>query len=168
VKKEKVERREEIGPARFEEQEVEQIMELAEYFVKKGMILKRSRKKVAQMIKKKELRVVRNINSQKIIGFCACKILNLEHAMLHFLVVKKGRPFVAERLIKDWLRSLKILRFKSVFLTTRSDNRLRYTIFKRCGFKEIPIWKTPLKISLLLVLRRLLKGRKSVVMVKYL
>jgi N-acetylglutamate synthase-like GNAT family acetyltransferase len=165
LKKEKIERVE-IGPARLEEQEIEQILSLAKYFVKKGQILKRSRRKVKRMVEKKELRIARKISDQEIIGFCACKILNLEQAVLHFLVAKRGRPFIAERLIKSWLKSLKILRFKSVFLTTRADNRLRYTVFKHCGFKEIPIWKAPLQISLPLLWRRLL-GRESIVMVKY-
>ena len=146
------------------EKAVEEIFQLAERFVKEGWILRRSRRKINRMIKKNNLRIARDINSQKIIGFCACKILNLERAELHFLVAKKGRPFVAERLIKSWLSTLRILKFKTVFLTTKKDNRLRNTVFKRSKFEEIPLWQTPWQVLLPLLFRLIFLRRKSIAM----
>ena len=165
MKKQKIER-EEIVLARLEEEEVKQILNLAKYFVQQGSILKKSKRKVKKLIMRKELRIAKEKSKNKVIGFCGCKILDIDNALIFFLVAKKGRPFLAEKLIKSWLNTLKFLEIKSVFLTTRANNRLKDTIFRHCGFKEIPASATPWQISLPLIWRRIFLGRKSIVMKK--
>lgn len=162
--------REEILPASFED--INQILILAKPFVDKGLILKRSRKKVEKMIKRKELRVAiiedpLGKEGRKVQGFCACSLLSPQKAELHFLVAKRGNPFVAVRLIKSWLEILEKLGIELVFLTTRIDNRMKETVFKRCGFEPISIWKLSLRKLIPLLWRRIL-GRHSIAMGRYL
>ena len=156
-----------IRYATFED--VSQILSLVEPFVRDGWLLKRSRRKIKKMIKRKELRVAVIEDStghkrkEKIKGFCACSIISFQKAELYFLAAKKGNPFLAERLIEKWMENLKILQIDFVFLTTRIDNRMRDTVFKRCGFEPVSLWKLPLGKLIALVSRRFL-GRHSIAM----
>lgn len=141
--------------------DIGQIMSLAEFYREKRLLLKKSRRKVERMIEKWELLVVKG--KEQIKGFGACTIVTPQKAKIHFLAAKKGNPFVTERLIKRHLEILEKIGIEFVFLTTKADNRMRSTVFKRCGFQEIPLWKLPFSELIPLILRRLM-GRHSIAM----
>lgn len=137
--------------------DVDEILRMALGPTIKGWILSRSEVEVKGLVEKGEILVKRD--KGRILGYAACS-LGSNKPEIHFVVSE--RPFVISCLIKAWIEVLTKKGYGFVFLTTRADNPLIKTVFKRCGFAHLPLRQLPFQKRVAILWRRVFHGRYSI------